>query len=92
MRFWSELAPPVSAAGVIIAEPWPEHWPRSRSARNRIVAELLESAGTQPSTAQFSRSLLRKRLPVDIRHNAKIFRAIGSLGHRTNYQNTVDFG
>ncbi len=65
---------PGSQQPVIIAEPWHEHWPRSSVSRQKLLEELLSLAGRNPLTQNIRRIYLRKSLPVDIRHNAKIFR------------------
>jgi acyl-CoA synthetase (AMP-forming)/AMP-acid ligase II len=59
---------------VVIAEPWPEHWPRSQSAREQLLRELQTLAEQHELTRQIQRFYLMRALPVDIRHNAKIFR------------------
>jgi acyl-CoA synthetase (AMP-forming)/AMP-acid ligase II len=60
----------------MICEPWPEQWPRSQTEKQTLVSELAQLAAQSPITAQIeaSRILLKRSLPVDIRHNAKIFR------------------
>jgi acyl-CoA synthetase (AMP-forming)/AMP-acid ligase II len=59
---------------VIIAEPWPEHWPRSYTDQVLLIEELLELGQQFPHTAGIETIFLLDSLPVDIRHNAKIFR------------------
>jgi acyl-coenzyme A synthetase/AMP-(fatty) acid ligase len=59
---------------VIIAQPWPEHWPRDRVKRAGLSRALLELAHGHALTRSVRRIYFRKSLPVDIRHNAKIFR------------------
>jgi olefin beta-lactone synthetase len=59
---------------VVVVEPWPQHWPNSAAARRRLVQELLAVGAERDHTAAIRHVLLRRRLPVDIRHNAKIFR------------------
>jgi acyl-CoA synthetase (AMP-forming)/AMP-acid ligase II len=59
---------------VIVAEPWPENWPKSPKEAERLTAELKERMQSHPKTAMIQRVLLKRDLPVDIRHNAKIFR------------------
>ncbi len=59
---------------VVIAEPWPEHLPTTRGERRRLLTELRELAARHPLTASIRDIFLRPKLPVDIRHNAKIFR------------------
>jgi olefin beta-lactone synthetase len=59
---------------VIIVEPEPGHFPHGRAASTRLFDELRVLGQASPLTATISRFLVRKQLPVDIRHNAKIFR------------------
>lgn len=59
---------------VIIAEPWPEHWPRDKAKERELISELRERAALHDHTRHIDHFFLRKSLPVDIRHNAKIFR------------------
>jgi hypothetical protein len=59
---------------VMIAETWPEHLPRSKKDESQLLAELWELAKSNPLTASVHDILLHPSLPVDIRHNAKIFR------------------
>jgi olefin beta-lactone synthetase len=59
---------------VIIVEPHAEHWPRRAADRERLVEELRVIAASQPMTAGIRDFLFHRSLPVDIRHNAKIFR------------------
>ncbi|QDU25508.1 Long-chain-fatty-acid--CoA ligase [Anatilimnocola aggregata] len=68
----------VGAAGkqrpVIIAEPWPEHRPQSRADEAQLIAELKALAQASNYTQQIETFFIHNSLPVDIRHNAKIFR------------------
>jgi acyl-CoA synthetase (AMP-forming)/AMP-acid ligase II len=59
---------------VIIAEPWPEKRPANRAEEQRLIEELQALAGQHPHTAGIRDFFLMDALPVDIRHNAKIFR------------------
>jgi hypothetical protein len=59
---------------VVVIEPWPERYPRRAAERQRLVEELLHLAQTHPLTRAIQTILVRRALPVDIRHNAKIFR------------------
>jgi acyl-coenzyme A synthetase/AMP-(fatty) acid ligase len=59
---------------VLVAEPWPESWPSSRAARKQLLRELGELAARHESTRSIQHFLLRRKLPVDTRHNSKIFR------------------
>jgi acyl-CoA synthetase (AMP-forming)/AMP-acid ligase II len=59
---------------VMVVEPWPEHWPTTKSARQQLIQQCQARLKQHPLTAEIDRVLIRKALPVDIRHNAKIFR------------------
>jgi acyl-CoA synthetase (AMP-forming)/AMP-acid ligase II len=59
---------------VIIVEPWPEHRPASPADQRQLLEELGELARQHPHTAGIADFLVHDSLPVDIRHNAKIFR------------------
>jgi acyl-CoA synthetase (AMP-forming)/AMP-acid ligase II len=71
---------------VLIAEPWPEHWTANPEQQERLLQELRSLAQQDPRTQQLEHYFLMKQLPVDIRHNSKIFReklavwAAGQLG------------
>jgi acyl-CoA synthetase (AMP-forming)/AMP-acid ligase II len=59
---------------VIIIEPWPEHFPRNEHDQNVLREQLQKLAAADERTQQIRHILIRRSLPVDIRHNAKIFR------------------
>jgi acyl-coenzyme A synthetase/AMP-(fatty) acid ligase len=59
---------------VIICEPWPERRPASKEDERRLIAELRTLGQQHAHTTQIADILLHHSLPVDIRHNAKIFR------------------
>jgi acyl-CoA synthetase (AMP-forming)/AMP-acid ligase II len=59
---------------VLIGEAWTERRPRSRAARQKLLGELGEIAAGHQLTAGIRHFMLHRSLPVDIRHNAKIFR------------------
>ena len=59
---------------VMVAEPWPEFWPAGTPARTRLIGELQELASQHALTRSVRHVLLQRNLPVDIRHNSKIFR------------------
>jgi acyl-CoA synthetase (AMP-forming)/AMP-acid ligase II len=59
---------------VIVVEPWPEHRPKSLADRQKLIGQLAELAHTSELTTSIEHFLLRRSLPVDIRHNSKIFR------------------
>ncbi len=68
----------VGAAGrqrpAIIVEPWPHKRPKGARRRRILVEELSKLAGANPLTASIRDFLIHPAMPVDIRHNAKIFR------------------
>ena len=59
---------------VIILEPHKGRMPRRRKAREALLGEIRQLAAANPLTADISDFLLHPGFPVDIRHNAKIFR------------------
>jgi olefin beta-lactone synthetase len=60
---------------VMIVEPFAEHRPKTAAEQQRLQAELLELAGRNPLTRQIDEIIIWPTpLPVDIRHNSKIFR------------------
>ncbi len=59
---------------VIVIEPLAGQMPRSRAARAQLIAELRELGAQQPMTAMIATFLFHPAFPVDVRHNAKIFR------------------
>jgi acyl-CoA synthetase (AMP-forming)/AMP-acid ligase II len=66
------LGPAGAARPVLCVEP--KCWPLSKADRQRIVAELKALGGRFDHTRGIDAFLFRKSFPVDIRHNAKIFR------------------
>ena len=59
---------------VIIVEPWPDRRPRSEAERTALLGELRDLAQAHPHTRPIQDFLIRLAMPVNIRHNAKIFR------------------
>ncbi len=59
---------------VIIVEPWPGKMPRGRRKRQALLDELRELGAANPLTAPIRQFLIHRAMPVDIRHNVKIFR------------------
>ncbi len=59
---------------VIILEPHQGQMPRTAKQREALLAEIRQLAAANPLTARITEFLLHPRFPVDIRHNAKIFR------------------
>jgi olefin beta-lactone synthetase len=59
---------------VLFIELLPEYWPCDNSARQTIINELKTIGAGYEFTAAISSFKFIKKFPVDIRHNAKIFR------------------
>jgi acyl-CoA synthetase (AMP-forming)/AMP-acid ligase II len=59
---------------VLIVEPWPGKFPRDRAVRERFVSQLRELGAAHAHTRGIDDFLFHRSMPVDIRHNAKIFR------------------
>jgi acyl-CoA synthetase (AMP-forming)/AMP-acid ligase II len=59
---------------VIVAEPWPAAFPRGQAATATLVQELCSLLAANETTRRIDTVLLHPSLPVDTRHNAKIFR------------------
>ncbi|MCH9652949.1 MAG: AMP-binding protein [Planctomycetes bacterium] len=59
---------------VIIVEPEQGDFPLNQTARERFTQELLELGQANPLTESIETILFHRSLPVDIRHNVKIFR------------------
>lgn len=59
---------------VIIIEPEAEHFPKTSAEQDRFRDELLALGRANPLTASIETILFHRSLPVDTRHNVKIFR------------------
>lgn len=59
---------------VMIVEPHAEKLPADATCRERFLAEIRERAAASVLTADIDTFLIHPSFPVDIRHNAKIFR------------------
>jgi len=59
---------------VLVVEPLPGRFPRTARDRQEFTAALGELGQSSPLTAAISHILFHPAFPVDIRHNAKIFR------------------
>ena len=84
------VGPAGSQEPIIIAQPWPERWPRRRADRQVVVDQLLELARGHSLTREIHRIYLRKSLPVDIRHNTKIFREQLAVWAAQQYQREAE--
>ncbi|MCA9175899.1 MAG: AMP-binding protein [Planctomycetales bacterium] len=59
---------------VIVVEPWPEHRPTTAAARADLIEKVLQCAAEHSLTRPIRKALVHLSMPVDIRHNSKIFR------------------
>jgi acyl-coenzyme A synthetase/AMP-(fatty) acid ligase len=61
---------------ILVVEPWPQHDPRRPAEEETLIKDLFElgQQSTITRAIELDQILLRRKLPVDIRHNAKIFR------------------
>ena len=60
---------------VMIVEPHPDQMPTTPQTREQLIGELLELAARNPLTRRITEIIVWETpLPVDIRHNSKIFR------------------
>jgi acyl-CoA synthetase (AMP-forming)/AMP-acid ligase II/pimeloyl-ACP methyl ester carboxylesterase len=58
----------------LVIEPEPGSWPESEAARQEIITRIREIALKSPLTNSIKKFFLNPSLPVDRRHNAKIYR------------------
>lgn len=68
------VGPPGSQRPVAIVEPWPEMRPKSRADSQQWIEELRTLGAANDLTRDVRDFLIHLAMPVDIRHNAKIFR------------------
>lgn len=69
------LGEPGSQTPVIVAEPWPEHFPTDSISAEHLSAQLRGLGKEHELTRSIDQVLIYpQRLPTDIRHNSKIFR------------------
>ena len=66
--------PAGNATPVMIVEPLPEAWPSNPADVKSLVEEVKQRLAGHPKTSSINHVLLKQKLPVDIRHNSKIFR------------------
>jgi acyl-CoA synthetase (AMP-forming)/AMP-acid ligase II len=59
---------------VIVVEPWPDRRPKSTIDGQQLIAELRTLGQKHAHTTNIAHFLIKDALPVDIRHNAKIYR------------------
>ena len=59
---------------VMIVEPLADAWPTNPADSKLLVDEVKQQLAGHPKTSSIKHVLLKQKLPVDIRHNSKIFR------------------
>jgi acyl-CoA synthetase (AMP-forming)/AMP-acid ligase II len=77
-------SPPRHKTPALVVEPLPSHFPSSLADRKAFTAELLALGSSLPHTQPITEIYFQRRLPVDVRHNAKIHRL--ALGRRYSAQ------
>lgn len=68
------VGPPDAQRPVVFVELWPERRLEGQPDQERLIGELRQLGAAQPHTAPIRDFLVIDAMPVDIRHNAKIFR------------------
>ena len=63
-----------SQESALVVEPLPEFWPDDKDSKQKLVDEVREICNQNWQTNRIDHVLLKETLPVDIRHNSKIFR------------------
>ncbi|MEZ6048011.1 MAG: fatty acid CoA ligase family protein [Planctomycetaceae bacterium] len=74
---------------VLIAEPEEGEFPQSSEARNQLLTELRELTRANQLTESIQDILLHESLPVDTRHNVKIFREKLGPWRQHNFSNKL---
>ena len=59
---------------VLVIETWDDHWPATDREQEVLRQEIIELCQSNEKTREIDTVLFNKSLPVDIRHNSKIFR------------------
>ena len=77
MCIWDRVGTGYKTKPVIIIEPVERI--KSQAARQKFTAELLERGAKSSLTQSITKVLFHEDFPVDVRHNAKIFREKLSL-------------
>jgi acyl-CoA synthetase (AMP-forming)/AMP-acid ligase II len=68
------VGPAGSQRPVIILEPKPGKFPKTAAAKKKLLDEIRRLGQSSPLTISIDDFLIHRSFPVDIRHNAKIFR------------------
>ncbi len=68
------VGPPGRQRPVLVLEPFADRFPKGKAAQAALLDEVRRLGAANPLTAGIADFLLHRAFPVDIRHNAKIFR------------------
>ena len=68
------VGPPGEQRPVVVLEPRKDRWPGTKRRREEFFAEVSRLGQQSPNTAGIRDFLIKADFPVDVRHNAKIFR------------------
>ncbi|MEE9602665.1 MAG: fatty acid CoA ligase family protein, partial [Thermoguttaceae bacterium] len=68
------VGPPGRQRPVMVVQPFEDQMPGNDRQRKKLLGEIRQLAGGNPITESIDKFLLHRGFPVDIRHNAKIFR------------------
>jgi hypothetical protein len=60
----------------IFVEPLPKFFPKNKTEKQKLIAELLELAQKNPLTESIKEIRIMRHFPVDVRHNVKINREL----------------
>jgi acyl-coenzyme A synthetase/AMP-(fatty) acid ligase len=78
---------------VVFLEAWPEHRAQAQKHQDRLYNELRDLARRHAHTSEIADFVLvRSSLPVDIRHNAKIFREQLAVKAERMFRGSVRLG
>jgi len=58
----------------VVLQPWSQHFPKSKDQERDLLNQIREMADGHDLTSQIQHYFVMQKLPVDIRHNSKIFR------------------
>jgi acyl-CoA synthetase (AMP-forming)/AMP-acid ligase II len=60
----------------MFVEPLPEHFPKNKIEKQKLITELLELGRNNPLTESITEIRIMRHFPVDVRHNVKINREL----------------
>lgn len=68
------IGPAPQQIPVLVVEPKPDYFPQSRGEIIKFTESLYELTRNHPTASQIKKIVFQEKLPVDVRHNAKIHR------------------